>query len=125
MFGGSISEQEKTLFSWSTRKGGLGICDPVHFHSASIERTAKIVSSIKGKEKFSVLEHRAVVVKTKAKLKKHRIEQDQRKLEGALEQMDGKTSGWLNVLPIACHQFDPSVVEFRDALLPPPPENAL
>ena len=82
------------------------------------------MSSIKGEEKFSVLEHRAVVVKAQAKLKKHQMEQDQRKLEAALEQMDtrsrrvvmravdGKTSGWLNVLPIARHEFDLSAVEF-------------
>ena len=79
------------------------------------------MSSIKGEEK---LEHRAVVVKAQAKLKKRRMEQDQRKLEAALEQMDtrsrrvvmravdGKTSGWLNVLPIARHEFDLSAVEF-------------
>ena len=54
--------------------------------------------------------------------------QDQRKLEATLEQMDtrskrvvkkavdGKTSGWLNVLPIARHQFDQSAVVFRNAL---------
>ena len=95
VFGRSISEQEKTLFSLPTRKGELGISDTVesaqHFHSASIEGTAKIVSSIKGEEKFSVLEHRAMVVKAQAKLKKHRMEQDQRKLEAALEQMDTRS----------------------------------
>jgi len=30
--------------------------------------------------------------------------------------VDGETSSWLNVLPIARHQFDLSIVEFRDAL---------
>ena len=95
-----------------------------HFHSASIEDKTKIVCSIKSEEKFSVLEHRAVVLKAQAKLKKHWMEQDQRKLETVLEQMDtksrcvvmravdGKTSGWLNILPIAHHQFDLSAVEF-------------
>ena len=28
----------------------------------------------------------------------------------------GKTSGWLGVLPLACHHFDLFEVEFRDAL---------
>ena len=57
-----------------------------------------------------------------------RKEQDQRKLDAALESMDakkrrtvmravdGKTSNWLTVMPVARHQFDLSVVEFRDAL---------
>ena len=30
--------------------------------------------------------------------------------------IDGKTSSWLTVMPIACHHFDLSPVEFRDAL---------
>ena len=30
--------------------------------------------------------------------------------------IDGKTSAWLTVMPIACHHFDLSPVEFRDAL---------
>ena len=75
-----------------------------------------------------MLKHTAVVVKAQAKLRKHRTEQDQRKLETALKQIDtrsrrivmravdGKTSDWFNVLPIAHHQFDLSAVEFRDAL---------
>ena len=30
--------------------------------------------------------------------------------------IDGKTSAWLTVMPIACHHFDLSPIEFRDAL---------
>ena len=30
--------------------------------------------------------------------------------------IDGKTSAWLTVMPIACNHFDLSSVEFRDAL---------
>ena len=30
--------------------------------------------------------------------------------------IDGKTSAWLIVMPIACHHFELSPVEFRDAL---------
>ena len=30
--------------------------------------------------------------------------------------IDGKTSAWLTIMPIACHHFDLSPVEFRDAL---------
>ena len=50
----------------------------LHFHPASVEGTAKIVSSIKDEEAFSVLEHRAVVTKTSAKMKKHQMGQDKR-----------------------------------------------
>ena len=83
IFGGSISEQEKTLFSLPTCKGELWVCDPVesaqHFHCASVEGTVKTVSSIKSEEEFSVLEHTAMAVKAQAKLRKHRVEQNQRK----------------------------------------------
>ena len=97
-------------------------------HSASVEGTPKIVTSIKSEKEFSVLEHRSVVMEAQAKLRKHQMEQNQRKLKATLEQMDtrsryvvmravnGKTSGWLNVLPIALHKFDLSTVEFQDAL---------
>ena len=62
------------------------------------------------------------------KLHIERKEQDQRKLDAALEYTDakkrctvmraadGKTSNWLTVMPVARHQFDLSAVEFRDAL---------
>ncbi len=63
-----------------------------------------------------------------AKLRTEQKENNQVKLEAALESMDakrrraimravdGKTSNWLTVMPIARHQFDLSAVEFRDAL---------
>ena len=77
VFGRSISEQEKTLFFLPTCKGRLGICDRVesaqHFNPASVEGTTKLVSSIKGEEAFSVLEHRAVVINTQAKMRKHQM----------------------------------------------------
>jgi len=132
VLGEGISQQEKILFSLPTRKGGLGVRDPVESaqfsHSVSVEGTVKIVRSIKGEEEFSVLAHKAVIAETQARLRDHQRVQDQRKLEETLEPMDdrkrrvimravdGKTSGWLNVLPIARHQFDLSAVEFRDAL---------
>jgi len=61
-------------------------------------------------------------------MRDHQRVQDWRKLEEALEPMDnrkrhvimravdGKTSSWLNVLPVAHHQFDLSAIKFRDAL---------
>ena len=72
-----------------------------------------------------MLAHKAVIAETQDRLRDHQRVQDQRKLEETLEPMDdrkrrvimravdGKTSGWLNVLPIARHQFDLSAVEFR------------
>ena len=128
----------KTLFSLPTHKGGLGICDPVesaqHFHSASVKGTARTVSSIRAK-RSSLCWNIQWLWRARQNWWNIRrigwIEQDQRKLETALEQMDnrsrcvamravdGKTSGWLNVLPIARHQFDLSAQrhnEVRHAL---------
>jgi len=108
-----ISQQE-ILFSLPARKGGLGVRDPVESaqlsHSVSVEGTVKIVRSIKGEQEFSVLAHKAMIAETQARLRDHQRVQDQRKLEETLEPMDnrkrcvimravdGKTSGWLNVL---------------------------
>lgn len=65
---GSISEQEKVLFSLPARKGGLGIRDPVESanvaYSAAQESTVKIVSAIKGDEEFSVQEYREKLAKS-------------------------------------------------------------
>ena len=69
-------------------------------------------------EEFSVLEHRAAVVKAQVKLRKHWTEQNQRKLEEALEQMDTRSRRVvmraMDGKDIAHHQFDLSAVEFRD-----------
>ena len=74
-----------------------------------------------------MLAHKAVIAETQARMRDHQGVQDLRKLE-ALEPIDNrkrpvimravdwKTSGWLNVLPIAHHQFDLSAVKFCDAL---------
>ena len=37
---------------------------------------------------------------------------DTRSKRAVMKAVDGKTSGWLNVLPIARHQFDLSAVVF-------------
>ena len=97
-------------------------------YSASKDGTVKIVKAIKGDEEFAVHEHRERIAETHVKLRMERKEQDQRKLDVALESMDAKkrrtvmravdrkTSNWLTVMPVARHQFDLSAVEFRDAL---------
>jgi len=50
----------------------------------------KIVRSIKGKEEFSVLAHKAMIAETQARLRDHQRVQDQRKLEETLEPMDDR-----------------------------------
>ena len=111
---------------------GMGVRDPVESaemaYSASKDGTVKIVKAIKGDEEFAVHEHRERIAESHVKLRMERKEQDQRKLDAALESMDakkrrtvmravdGKTSNWLTVMPVARHQFDLSAVEFRDAL---------
>ena len=132
VLGGGISEQEKALLSLPSRMGGMGLRDPVESaemaYSASKDGTVKIVKAIKGDEEFTVHEHRERIAETHVKLRMEQKEQDQRKLDAALESMDakkrrtvmravdGKTSNWLTVMPVARHQFDLSAVEFRDAL---------
>jgi hypothetical protein len=132
VLGGTVSDQEKSLFSLPARSGGMGIRDPVESarvaYSESKENTIKIVRAIKGIEEFSVHEHRETIAESHAKLHAEQKQNNQVKLEAALEPLDavkrrrimravdGKTSNWLTVMPIARHQFDLSAVEFRDAL---------
>ena len=87
-----ISQQEKILFSLPTRKGGLGVRDPVESAQFSHSISVKIVRSIKGEEEFSVLAHKAVIAETQARLRDHQRMQDQRKLEETLEPMDNRKS---------------------------------
>ena len=132
VLGGTLSEQEKILFSLPARKGGLGIRDPVKSaetaYSVSKEGTIKVVWAIRVVEELSVQEHREEIAKSHAKFRVEQKEGDHMKLEAALEHLDagkkrtvsravdGGNSNWLTVMPIARHHFDLSSVQFRDAL---------
>ena len=123
VIGGSISDQEKTLFSLPARMGGLGVRDPVEsaqqVYWASRKCTGKIISAIKGDEAFTVQEHWDEVAKSHAEVRLEQIELNQKKPDEALEPLEAKkrcavtravgekNSNW---------SIDFSAVEFRDAL---------
>lgn len=96
-------------------------------YSASQESTVEIVSAIKGDEEFSVEQHREKFAESYAKLCLEQMEMEV-KLKAPLEPLakkrhkimiavDGKTSNWLTIMPVACYQFNLYAVEFRDALV--------
>ena len=93
VLGGTLSEQEKILFSLPAGKGGggLGIRDPVESaetaYSVSEEGTIKIVRAIRAVEELSVQEHREEMANPHAKIRVEQ-ERDHMKLEAALEHLD-------------------------------------
>ena len=132
VLGGSISEHEKVLLSLPARMGGMGIRDPTEAaqcaYTTSRDSTTTVSASIKGKAEFSVQTHNEKLAGAHAKLRGEQKTSDEAKLNAALKPMDakkkraikraveGKTSNWLTVLPVARHHFDLSPTEFRDAL---------
>ena len=132
VFGGQISKSEQHLFSLPTRMGGIGIFDPVELtkvaYTTSRACTNMFVNAIKNNADFVVSSYSAHVrmVKTE-KLQElamvQKVERDSVLVSlgndtrrAAQRAIDGKTSVWFTVMPIACHHFDLSPVEFRDAL---------
>ena len=124
VFGGQISTAELHLFSLPTRLGGMGIFDPVELakaaYTTSRASTNMVVNAIKNNADFVVSSHSVHIrmVKTEkhkelAMVQKVKCNDTRRAVERVI---DGKTSAWLNVMPIVCHHFDLSPVEFRVAL---------
>ena len=113
VLGGDFGAGEGLIFP-TVPHGGMGVRDPVESaemaYSASKDGTVKILKAIKGDEEFAVHKHRERIAETHVKLRMERKEQDQRKLDAALESMDakkrhtvmravdGKTSNWLTVM---------------------------
>ena len=132
ILGGTISEEERVLFSLPTRMGGLGIPDPTescqNAFKTSKTSTKSLVKAMKFEEEFSMERHRSELKAARNKLAEDLKISNQAKLDEVLEVMElkkrravmraveGKTSHWLTVMPIAKHHFDLSAVEFRDAL---------
>ena len=132
LFQGTVSDSEKKLFSLPARHRGLGIRDPlstaVSSFASSRKCTAHIVNAIKCNSSFSVFNHIDHLSKLHRELN-HDIEiQYQNLLNSVLQTfdnnkkraiqrgIDGKTSAWLTVIPMAYHHFDLSATEFRDSL---------
>ena len=128
---GTISDSEKKLFTLPARHGGMGIHDPLLTAASftnSRKCTALIVDAIKCSPVFSVLDHTEHLSKLHRKIKQdieiqnlNLLESilptfDNTKKSGIQRGIDGKTSAWLTVIPLAHHHFDLSDTEFRDSL---------
>ncbi|KAL5505424.1 hypothetical protein EMCRGX_G006855 [Ephydatia muelleri] len=132
LLGGVVTVEEKRLFQLPTYLAGLGIYDPtetaVHAYKTSRQGTATVSEAIKGVTAFQHEQHlesltTARKMSTKAKeddfvLKFESIipsfsPDRQRALRRSL---NGKTSTWLNVLPLQNYHFDLSPLQFRDGL---------
>ena len=132
ILGGMISEEERLLFSLPTRMGGLGIPDPTkscqNAFTTSKTGTKSLVKAMKFEEEFSMERHRSELKAARTKLAESQKASNRAKLDKVLQTIDskkkravmraveGKTSHWLTVMPIAKHHFDLSAAEFRDAL---------
>ena len=133
VFGGPIAESEQHMFSLPARSGGMGICDPVEVakiaYIPSRACTNMIVTAIKENVDFVMSNYITQVSLVKTERHKDRAIAQKLELDSVLvsldddtrhtvhREIDGKTSVWLTVMPITCHHFDLSTVEFRDALL--------
>ena len=132
LLGGSVSEHEVRLFGFPARFGGLGISDPVKSaglaFSSSREGASVLVDAIHGVTEFSLTAHLDLLARVRNDFSRRREVDVQSALSSLLESLpspvcrtvrravDFQTSGWLTVLPLACHQFDLSAQQFRDAL---------
>ena len=132
VFGCDVSTDERSLFSFPTRYGGLNVLNPVeigglHF-TFSRTATAVLSDSLKGLHDIdygAYNESFFTAQKEMSVLKEKRLEErftviverlDPAQSRAVSRAKDEKISLWLNVLPIARHHFDLTSQEFRDAL---------
>ena len=122
LFYGTISDSETKLFSLAARHGGLGIRDHLSTAVSSLKYsrkcTAHIVDAIKSNSVFSVFNHIDYLSKLHRELNQEIEIQYQNLLKSVLPTfddnkkravqlgIDGKTSAWLTVIPLAYHHFD-------------------
>ena len=80
IFGGSISNIEKSIISLPARMGGMGIRDPVETarlsYLTSKVSSTQIISAIKGEKDFCSQSHNEEIYKTKAFFRKEQHIQD-------------------------------------------------
>ena len=123
---------EKSLLLLPIRLGGLGIRDPVDLASSALLASRsgfeEVISALKGLSIFSMGSHLNRLNDPRSAFSQSQQTHDSEFLEDILgllspgqkrtivHSIEGKTSGWLGVLPLACQHFDLSEVEFRDAL---------
>ena len=127
-----MSSVEQSLFFLPARMGGLGVRDPVQqaadAHSVSRSCSNEVVVAIKNSSEFCMWSHLHRLHETRSAFSQDQQLRDTTTLMSALDRLDpsqsravkrcidGKTSGWLCVLPLTHYHFDLSAVEFRDAL---------
>ena len=132
LFGGLIEDKESELFSLPTRFGGLGVRDPVWLSTCSSEASrmgcGMIIDYMQNGEAFNVEDHLHAFSESMKQNRSGQIEKykllleeimntfDERKGRAMKRVIDGKCSGWLNVMPVASYNFDLSGQIFRDAL---------
>ena len=128
LLGGPTSTHELCLFALPAIFGGLGISDPVESalmaFSSSREGASVLVDAIHGATEFCVTAHLEQLARVCHDVSGRRKEYAQSVLSSVLESLpsptcrsikraiDFQTSGWLTVLPLACHQFDLSSQQF-------------
>ena len=132
IFGSEISSKERSLFSLPTRMGGLNILNPVdiatHNYSTSRKITTPITNSLRNNTQFDMTEFIDYYDKVVKEISKEKDEDIQRMFDNiiteidliqqraVLRAMEEKISSWLNVIPVAKHNFDLTAQEFRDSL---------
>ena len=132
LFGSPVSIGECALFGLPTRRGGMGIRDPVGaamtWFRASLGGAQELIKAIRGEKGFSVEDHAVCLSGSRMECRISLEDLDKQQFEMAfgtlntnaqravMRAVEGKTSNWLNVLPFSEYHFDLSPVEFRDAI---------
>ena len=132
LFGGEILEHEHELFTLPAKMGGLALCNPVSTAAASFNTSKEATSVLQDAVRtgVSVMSH-DYLVNCRLTLRKAQIaanKLNKERLSTLLDNMpaaqnrclsriiEGESSGWLTVLPLASGGFDLSATQFRDQL---------
>ena len=119
------------MFGFPAQFGGLGISDPVKSDlafSSCRKGSSILVDAIHGVTEFNLTAHLDLLARVRNDISRRHEVDVQSALSSLLELLpapvcctvrravDFETSGRLTVFPLACHQFDLSAQQFRDAL---------
>ena len=131
LFGGEILEYEHELFALPAKMGGLALYNLVSTAAASFNNSKEATSVLQDAVRTVSLMSHDHLVHCKLTLRKAQIAADklyEERLSTLLDSMpaaqnrcllriiEGESSGWLTVLPLASEGFDLSATQFRDQL---------
>ena len=132
LFDGSLSDAVLQLFALPTRLAGLGVLDPTsmptEIFKASKQGTVVIANALIGKDTFCHVSHLDALNEARQMHRKVQEDLHQSSLESILAKftherqrsvrraIKGKTSAWLNVVPLESCHFDLAPSQFRDGL---------